>query len=160
MIKKYLVSLAAEEIEELNGILNRGKHSAQKRKRAQALLLAHAGKKDQEIAEIVGMHRRGIEQLRQRFVEEAYETTLNGKTHAHRPCLIDGEDEARLIALACEEKPDGVHHWSLRYLSDKFVTLDGHKVSYETIRRTLKKTKQNRGKEKNGAFRRQTTLNS
>ena len=160
MIKKYLVSLSAAELEELKGILNRGKHSAPKRKRAQALLLAHDGKKDQEIAERVGMHRRGVEQLRQRFVEEGYKTTLNGKTHAHRPRLIDGEDEARLIALACEEKPDGVHHWSLRYLSDKFVTLDGRKVSYETIRRVLKKTKPSHGKGKNGASRRSKTPNS
>jgi len=160
MIKKYLVTLTAKEVEELKGILNKGKHSAQKRKRAQALLLAHEGKKDQEIAAIAGMHRRGVEQMRQRFVEEGYETTLNGKAHAHRPRFIDGEDEARLIALACEEKPDGVHHWSLRYLSEKFVTLEGRKVSYETIRRTLKKTKQNRGKGKNGAFHRKETLNS
>lgn len=160
MIKKYLVSLTNEEIEELKGILNKGKHSAQKRKRAQALLLAHEGKKDQEIASTVGMHRRGVEQMRQRFVEEGYETTLNGKTHAHRPCFIDGEDEARLIALACEEKPDGVHHWSLRYLSEKFVTLEGRKVSYETIRRTLKKTKLNRGKGKSGVFRQNQTPSS
>lgn len=160
MIKKYLVSLTSEEREELKGILNKGKHSAQKRKRAQALLLADEGKKDQEIASIVGMHRRGVEQMRQRFVEEGYEMTLNGKVHAHRPCFIDGEDEARLIALACEEKPDGVHHWSLRYLSEKFVTLEGRKVSYETIRRTLKKTKQSRGKGKSGAFRRKETASS
>lgn len=160
MIKKYLVTLTVEEVSELKGILNKGKHSAQKRKRAQALLLAHEGKKDQEIASIAGMHRRGVEQMRQRFVEEGYETTLNGKTHAHRPRFIDGEDEARLIALACEEKPDGVHHWSLRHLSEKFVTLEGRKVSYETIRRTLKKTKQNRGKGKSGASRRKETLSS
>lgn len=94
----------------------------------------------------MGMHRRGIEQLRQRFVEEGYETTLNGKAHAKNPTLIGGDDEVRLIALAREKKPDGVRHRSLRYLSDKFTTLDGLKVSHETIRRVLKKTKLNRPK--------------
>lgn len=139
MVKKYLVSLTTAEIEELKGILNRGRHNAQKRKRAQALLLAHAGKKDQEIADIVGMHRRGIEQLRQRFAEKGYETTLNGKSQARRPPLIDGEDEARLIALACEERADGPNYRSLRHLSDKFMTHDGLKVSHETIRLVLKR---------------------
>jgi|GEM_PF-863957 hypothetical protein len=160
MIKKYLVDLTTEEIEELNGILNRGRHSAQKRKRAQALLLAHAGKTDQDIADIVGMHRRGIEQLRQRFVEEGYETTLNGKAHTQGPPLIGGEDELRLIALAREKKPEGLKRHSLRYLSDKFTTLDGLKVSHETIRRVLKKTKQNRGREKNGTSARKASPGS
>lgn len=160
MLKKYLVTLTIEEVEELTDILNRGKHGAQKRKRAQALLLAHVGKKDQEIAEAVRMHRRGVEELRRRFVEEGYEVALNCKPRTPRLGLIDGEDEARLIALACEEKPDGVHHWSLRYLSQKFVTLDGRRVCHETIRKVLKKTKRNRGKGKSGAYRRKEMLNS
>jgi transposase len=94
------------------------------------------------------MHCRAVETIRRRFVEKGFEETLKGKPYGHRPKSIDGEDEARLIMLACEEKPEGVRHGSLRYLSDKFVTLDGNKVSHETIRRTLKKTKQNRGKGK------------
>mgnify|MGYP003623540875 CR=1 FL=1 len=160
MIKRYLVTLEEEEIEILHDILNRGKHGAQKRKRAQALLLAHENRKDREIAEIVGMHYRGVEEIRRRFVEDGFEETLKGKPCGHGPKRMDGEDEARLIMLACEEKPDGVHHWSLRYLSDRFVTLDGSKVSHETIRRVLKKTKQSLGKEKSGASRRNKTLNS
>lgn len=159
MIKKYLVTLTDEEVEELTGILNRGKHGAQKRKRAQALLLSNSGNSDQEIATAVGMHRRGVEELRQRFVVEGYEIALNGKPRAPRQGLIDGENEARLIALACEEKPDGVHHWSLRYLSQNFVTLDGRRVCHETIRKVLKKTKLNRGKGKSGAYRRKKMLN-
>lgn len=146
MLKKYRVTLTEEEESELKDILNRGKHGAQKRKRAQALLMSNGGKSDRAIAEAVGMHSRGVEELRRRFVEEGFELTLNGAPRAHSPRLVDGEDEARLIALACEQTPEGVHHWSLRVLRDKFATLEGRKVSHETIRQVLKKTKSKPGK--------------
>jgi hypothetical protein len=68
--KKYRVTLTEAEREQLTAIINRGKHSAQKRKWAQALLLADKGYTDEVIAERVGMHRRGIEGIRQWFVEE------------------------------------------------------------------------------------------
>ena len=73
MMKKYRVTLNEEEIAILDDILNRGKHGAQKRKRARALLLAHENRKDSEIAEIVGMHYRGVEEIRRRFVEDGFE---------------------------------------------------------------------------------------
>ncbi len=55
--------------------------------------------------------------------------------------MLDGEQEAHLIALACASPPAGRRRWTLRFLSDKMVEL-GHidTVSHETIRRTLKKT--------------------
>jgi transposase len=118
MAKKYRVTLRAEERELLEDILNRGKHSARKRKRAQALLLADEQMTDEAIAERVGMHRRGIENLRQRFVEDGFEATLEGKPHGHRPRAIPGEDEARLVALVCSAVPEGHNHWSLRLIRD------------------------------------------
>ena len=141
MTKRYRVTLTEEEREILHGILNRGNHNARKRKRAQALLLADENLTDAEIACRADMHRRGIENLRQRFVEEGFETTLEGKPGGHRQRIIQGEDEARLVALTCGEKPDGQARWTLRLLSYTFVTLENEKVSYETIRRILKKTK-------------------
>ena len=153
MTKKYRVTLTAEERKTLQEILNRGKHNAQKRKRAQALLLCDEQFTDDEIAERAGMHRRGVEAIRQRFVEEGFEVTLEGKPAGHRPRAIQGEDEARLIALVCSPKPDGYDHWTLRLLSDRFVTLENKKVSREAIRRTLKKTNLNRGKSGNGVGR-------
>ncbi|GHT85914.1 hypothetical protein FACS1894137_10790 [Spirochaetia bacterium] len=141
MTKKYQITLTGEEREILRGILNKGKHNAQKRKRAQALLLADDNLTDAEIAERTDMHRRGIEGLRQRFVEEGFETTLEGKPKGHRQRIIQGADEARLVALTCSKKPEGCARWTLRLLSDTFVTLENEKVSYETIRQTLKKTK-------------------
>ncbi|MDR2478484.1 MAG: helix-turn-helix domain-containing protein, partial [Treponema sp.] len=97
--KKYRVTLIKEERKLLGDILRKGKHDAQKRKRAQALLLADEGLIDSMIAERTGMSVRGLEQLRERFVEEGFEITLNGKGKGHRPRSIQGADEARLIAL-------------------------------------------------------------
>jgi len=159
----YRVTLVSEEISVLKDIIHKGKQSAQKRKRAQALLLANDQVFDKDIAETLGMHRRGIEELRRRFVEEGFEATLNGKPRGHRQNSLTGEDEARLIALACEKKPDGAHHWSLRLLQERWAALentDTKTVSHETIRKTLKKANLNLGKDENGASRRKPTRNS
>ena len=146
--KKYVVTLTKEEKKLLNGIINKGKHISEKRKRAQALLLANENYTDDMIADMTGLSRRGLEQLRQRFVEEGFEVTLEGKPRGHRPKLLGGEDEARLVALACSPKPDGRARWTLRLLADTWTTLaytDVETVSYATVRRTLKKTKLSHG---------------
>jgi len=155
--KKYIVTLTLDEKKTLKEIINKGKHNAKKRIRAQALLLAEENFTDDMIAERAGMSRRGLEQLRQRFVEEGFEVTLEGKPRGHRPKALGGKDEARLIALVCGPKPDGRSRWTLRLLQDTWKTLaytDTKTVSYETIRRTLKKTKLSLGEARNGASRR------
>jgi len=156
--KKYIVTLTKEERKILNEIINKGKHSAEKRKRAQALLLAEKNYTDDMIAERAGLSRRGLEQLRQRFVEEGFETTLAGKPRGHKPRALNGADEARLIALVCSPKPDGRTRWTLRLLADKWSTLahtEAKTISRETVRRTLKKTKLNLGGARNGVSRRE-----
>ncbi|MDR3115509.1 MAG: helix-turn-helix domain-containing protein, partial [Treponema sp.] len=110
--KKYRVTLTDAEREQPSSIINRSNHSAQKRKRAQALLLADQGYTDEMIAERVGMHRRGIEGIRERFVEEGFEATVEGKERGHRQRSIQREDEARLIALVCGPVPEGYAHWT------------------------------------------------
>jgi transposase len=137
-----------------------GNTGAQKRKRAEALLLAHEGYTDEMIAERVGMHCRAIEDFRQRFVEDGFETTLEGKARGHRPRSLQGADEARLIALVCGLVPEGCARWTLRLLADSRVTLentDTKAVSRETIRQTLKKTKLSPGKAGNGVYPRRQT---
>ena len=160
--KIYKVTLTDEERALLHDIINRGKHNAQKRKRAQALLLADEGYTDVMTAERTGMSRRGLEQMRQRFVEEGFEVTLEGKPKGHRPRSLQGKDEARLVALVCGPKPDGCTRWTLRLLQKTWATLantDTKTVSYETIRRTLKKTKLSPGEALNCVFRRSKTAN-
>jgi hypothetical protein len=102
------------------------------------------------------MHRRGIEGLRQRFVEEGFVVTLEGKPRGHRPRVLSGEDEARRITLVCGPVPEGYARRTLRLLEDRWVSLentDAETVSRETIRRTLKKTRLNPGKTGNGVYR-------
>jgi transposase len=160
--KKYIVTLTKEEKTVLKEIINKGKHSAEKRKRAQALLLANGNFTDDTIADRTGLSRRGLEQLRQRFAEEGFETTLTGKPRGHKPKALKGADEARLIALVCSPKPDGRTRWTLRLLADKRSTCgplvrahtETKTISRETVGRTLKKTKLNLGAARNGAYRR------
>jgi len=155
--KKYIVTLTKNERGLLNEIINKGKHSSEKRKRAQALLLADENYTDDMIAERTGLSRRGLEQLRQRFVEEGFEVTLAGKPRGHKPKALSGEDEARLIALVCSPKPDGRTRWTLRLLADKWSTLahtETKTISRETVRRALKKTNLNLGAARSGVSRR------
>jgi transposase len=154
--KRYIVTLTKDERAVLKEIINKGKHSAEKRKRAQALLLADENFTDDMIADRTGLSRRGLEQLRQRFVEEGFEITLTGKQRGHRPKALGGADEARLIALVCSQKPDGSARWTLRLLAEKWSTLaytETKTISRETVRRTLKKTKLSLGGGRNGAYR-------
>ena len=151
--KKYIVTLTKEEKNVLRNIVNKGKHTSEKRKRAHALLLAEENYTDEMIADRTGLSRRGLEQLRQRFVEEGFEITLNGKERGHKPKLLSGKDEARLVALVCGPKPDGRTRWSLRLLADTWKTLaytETKTISYQTIRRTLKKTNLSPGEVGNG----------
>ena len=155
--KKYNVTLTKDEKILLKEIINKGKHNSEKRKRAQALLLADENNTDDMIADRTGLSRRGLEQLRQRFVEEGFEITLTGKPRGHKPKALSGADEARLIALTCSPKPDGRTRWTLRLLAEKWSTLaytETKTISRETVRRTLKKTKLNLGVTRNGVSRR------
>jgi transposase len=124
-------------------------------KKPQALPLA-----DDTIAERTALSRRGLEQMRRRFVEEGFETTLEGKPKGRRPKALNGEDEARLVALVCGPKPDGRTRWTLRLLAEKRTTLanaDTKSICYETVGRTLKKTNLSLGGARNGVFRPRAT---
>jgi transposase len=140
MEKIYRVTLTDDEVVQLESLLNKGKHSAQKRKRAQALLHAHNGWTDQQIVDAVGMRKRSIELLRQRFVEDGFETVLEGKPKRHRNPILDGRAEAHLVALVCGEKPEGRNCWTIRLLRNRLVAdLELDALSHETVRQTLKK---------------------
>jgi transposase len=159
MGKKYKIVLTAEEREILRNVLATDTLNAQKRKRAQALLLADDQLTDEQIAEGAGLHRRGIEHIRRRFVRLGFKMTLEGKPGRSRPRSLQGEDEARLIALV-SAKPDGYDHWTLRLIRDTWVTLEGthtKTVSHETIRQTLKRIGLDPDKSGNGIFRRKRT---
>ena len=142
MNKKYIVDLQQEERQDLNRIVHSGKHSARKIRWAHVLLKADDGWKDQKISEALDISLPTVQRIRQRFVEEGLEVALGAHSHKPRPYLqrLDGEQEAKLIALACSKAPEGYTRWSLRLLAEKVIELEiVEQVSYQTVRRVLKK---------------------
>ena len=146
MQKKYIVRLSKEERNTLRAIVKKFKGSSQKVRRAQILLKADADGpawSDSRIAEAFGCRRQTVEMIRQRLVETGFQETLDGKKRADPPTpkLLDGEQEAKIIATRLGPPPKGYANWTLRLLARKVVELQiVDAVSYETVRRTLKKT--------------------
>jgi hypothetical protein len=152
MRKRYRVALEPEERAELGRLLSRGRAAARKLTHARVLLPAdeaEAGpaKRDAEVAEALGCGRATVERARKRFVEEGPQAALvprpTSRVYERR---LDGEAEARLIALACSPPPEGRGRWTLRLLADRVVALGYvEAVSHEAVRRTLKKTRSSPG---------------
>lgn len=146
MEKKYLVRLSDEERKTLREVIGKQKSSSQKVRRAQLLLKADAegpNWTDRKIADAFSCRRQTVESLRQRLVTEGFDAALCGRKRDKPPRekLLDGEQEAKLIAMRLGEPPSGFAAWSLRLLADKMVELEiVESISYETVRQTLKKT--------------------
>ena len=147
MPKKYRVTLTAEEREELDRLLSRGKADVRCLKHAQMLLKADEaeggpGWSDARIADAFDAGVATIERLRQRFVEEGLQAALRTYRTGTRlyERKLDGAQEAHLIALACSAPPDERARWTLRLLAQRMVELAYvDTLSYETVRQTLKK---------------------
>jgi hypothetical protein len=145
MYKKYVVRLSDEERQICREVVKKLKGSSQKVRRAQILLQADADGPnwpDVRIAEAFHCRVQTVENLRKRLVTEGFETALNGKTRESPPTppLLDGEKEAKLIALRLGRPPAGYGRWTLRLLADELVALEVvESISHETVRQTLKK---------------------
>jgi transposase len=110
-------------------------------KRAQILLKADEGLKDDEIVAVLNTSRSTVERTRKRFVEGNLDKALNDDPRPGKQRKLDGRGEAHLIALACSEAPEGHARWSLRLLADRLVELEVvESISPETVRQVLKKT--------------------
>lgn len=147
-MKKYRVTLTAAERDELERLLARGKADVRKLKHAQVLLKADQAAggpawTDERIVAALDVGVATVQRLRQRFVEEGLQAALSpyrgGKRVYERK--LDGEQEAKLIALACSTPPEEHGRWSLRLLAGRMVELQYvDTLSHETVRQTLKKT--------------------
>jgi transposase len=151
-MKKYVVTLTQEERQILQEMLSRGKAAARKLMHARILLKADAASggpnwPDARIAEALEVGQATVERLRKRFVEEGLEAALVPRPSRRQyRRKLDGDGEAHLIALACQEPPDGHSRWTLRLLAGRMVELDYvERISYQTVRRTLKKTNSSLG---------------
>jgi hypothetical protein len=146
MSKKYIVRLSDEERDTLRSVVKKLKGSSQKVRRAHILLKTDAegpNWTDGHIAEAFSCRTQTVENIRQKFVTEGFDAALNRKQRDAPPRakVLDGKQEAQVIALRLGKPPKGYAHWSLRLLAEKVVELEiVESISYETIRRTLKKT--------------------
>ena len=151
-MKKYLVTLTADEREHLTALIAAGKAAAKKIAHARILLKADQADggpawADGAIAEAVEVSTDTAARVRQRFVEQGLEAALVRKKQdkPSRERVLDGAAEARLIAVACSEPPDERKAWTLKMLADKLVELEVvGRVSTETVRRALKNTSSSR----------------
>ena len=146
MQKQYIVRLSQSEQAELREVIKKLKGSSQKVRRAQVLLKADIGGPnwpDAQIAEAFDCRTQTVENIRRRLIEKGFEAALNGVKRSRPPTakLLDGEQEAQVIAMRLGTPPKGYANWSLRLLARKVVELEiVESVSHETVRQTLKKT--------------------
>ncbi len=143
---RYKVTLMQTERDELLRIIKKGSHSTQTYRNAYILLNCDEGEHSDKItnAEIVRVLKVGmrtIDRIKKRFVEEGFESCLDRKASTRTyEKKVDGDTEAHLIAISCNEPPKGFSKWSLRMLADKMVELEYvESLSHETVRRVLKK---------------------
>lgn len=146
MNKKYRARLTSTERHELEQLVKRGVAPAYRIKHAHILLAVDAdgpGWTDEHTAAAYRCNRNTVAKVRQRCVEQGLEAALNRKKQVHpsRQRLLDGEQAARLVAIACSTPPAGRAKWTLQLLADELVALEVvETISHQTVRRTLKKT--------------------
>ena len=146
MRKKYIMRLSDEERRELSEVVRKFKGTSEKVRRAQILLkadVAGANWMDRQIAEAFGCRTKTVENVRQRLVERGFKQSLNGAKRAASSTskLLDGQQEAQIIATRLGPPPPGYANWTLRLLARRVVELEiVETISHETVRRTLKKT--------------------
>jgi len=147
-MKRYRVTLTVEERTELEALTRKDRIGARKFAHARALLLCDASPGQSpwptaRIAEALGVSPRTVEHVKRRFVEEGLESALNRKVRETPPreSIVDGDKEARLIAMACSAPPAGHKRWTVRLLAERLVALEVFEaISPATVHRTLKKT--------------------
>jgi len=143
--KKYIVRLTDTERDHCKEVIGKLKGTGQKVRRAQILLKADADGPawtDAQIADAFSCRTKTVENVRQRCVELGFEQTLNRKKSLTSGAkkLLDGNEEAKIIAIRLGTPPGGYGKWTLRLLARKVVELGiVDTVSHETVRQTLKK---------------------
>src|SRR5262245_2732794 len=152
MHKRYRVVLTPTERDQLKHLLAAGTESARKLTHARILLKADQGPDgpgwvDQAIADAVEVSQPTVSRVRKQYVEQGLEAALNRRPPTREyQRKLDGVQEAHLIALACSKPPTGQARWTLRLLADRLVELEivEEALSYQTVRRVLKKTRSSR----------------
>ena len=138
--KQYQVNLSAEELALCREMTAKGKAAARTVTRAHALLLAHEGLPDKDVAAALHIGARTVGRTRKRYAQEGLEGALYDRRHPGAVRELDGKQSAFLIALACSNPPEGRERWTLHLLAGRMVELDiVDGLSHETVRRELKR---------------------
>ena len=148
-MKKYIVRLSQQERQVLKRFISSGRRSAQLYTRARILLKADQGEEglgwpDEKISQAFDVTVQTVERIRKQLVQKGFDAVLNRQEYSQKVSRkrLDGDLEAHLIALSCGRPPEGRSDWSLRLLADRMVELGYvESLSYETVRKTLKKTR-------------------
>lgn len=150
---RYTIKLLKSEVDELMSVINKGFHSSQTFRTAYVLLNCDEGEYSQkitneQISQVLKIGMRTIDRIKKRFIEEGLEASLERKaTSRVYERKVDGDVEAKLVALCCSPPPKGRAKWSLRLLADKMVELEYvESISYVKVGEVLKKTNLSRGK--------------
>ena len=150
---RYRIKLTKSEVEELKSIIRKGSHTTQTFRAAYILLNCDEGEysekvTNKEISRVLKVGMRTIDRVKKRFIEEGLEATLMRKpTSRIYARKVDGDIEAKLIALCCSEPPKGHNRWTLRLLADRMVELNYvDSISHVTVREVLKKTNLSHGR--------------
>jgi len=148
-MENKIITLSQKQRTELEKFTKTGVHSAKSIKRARVILALDQSVKRvrtfriNEICESIGISREGLNNIRKDFlVSQSVEEFLERKKRITPPVepKITGDVEARIIALACSEVPDGYAKWSLRFLAEKSVELGFvDELSHMSVKRLLKK---------------------
>lgn len=155
MVKKYHVTLSADEQQILLSLVHHGTAKARTLTRARILLLVAEGLTDAAIAAVLQTNHSTVERTRQKYQAGGLDVALTERPRPGREPKLDGRQEAFLIALACSAPPEGRTCWTMQLLADQMVTLQQvDAISDETIRLRLKKIRSSPGSAKNGVSRR------
>jgi transposase len=154
MVTIHKVNLTDEDRTKLHDLLKVGEHPARTIARGYILLLASQGKNDEEIAQTLEIGRATVQRIRKRYCQKGLDHALTELPRPGAAPRLNGKQEAYVVALACSDPPEGRICWTLQLLANQLVHLQiVEDISYETVRRVLKKTNLSLGSRKNGAFR-------
>lgn len=150
---RYTVNLTKSEVAELQSIISKGSHTSQTFRAAYILLNCDEGEyaekvTNEVISKVLKVGMRTIDRVKKKLVEEGLEACLERlPTTRIYEKKVDGDLEAKMVALCCSEPPKGFAKWSLRLIADKMVELKyTDSISHVTVRNVLKKTNLNHGK--------------
>lgn len=147
--QKYTVTLSQKDRAHLEKITSQGKTSARVFKRAQILIKADQSTgcylKDEEIAEMLTVSKGTVQNIRESYCKKGLQS-LYDKPRPGRPCIIDGDIEAKIVTIACSQPPKGRERWTIRMIAERLISLEYlEDISHQGVYKRLKKMNLNLG---------------